>query len=472
MKETKLLFAAAEIFPFAKSGGLADMASALSRALHEKIETTAIMPLYRFIDKDRFGIVPTGERFSLDLGGVEYDVELFHAKHDGLEVLFVYNPTLCDRDEIYGPAGEGYGDNDIRFAIFSHAIVETVRRFGFTTLHLNDWHTALAAVLARDEGVRCSIVYTIHNLAYQGVFESSSAARWGMAESHLHIEDMEFYGRLNWMKGGIAHADVVTTVSPSYAIEIQRAEFGCGLDGFLRRHRDKLVGILNGIDEKVYDPAHDRAIAAPYTSESLRGKGVCKRGLVKTLSFDDPARPLLAFIGRFVEQKGLDLLIGTMEQLLGRNINLVVLGEGEAKYRDALKRIDSQYGNFRLIVGYDDDLSHRIYAAADFFMMPSRFEPCGLGQMIAMRYGSIPIVHAVGGLRDTVHPIRRNEKVCGQGFLFEAMDEEALLAAVDDALELYKKTASLRRVRQFDMQCDFSIERCALKYIDLYRSLP
>jgi len=468
----KILFASAEIFPFAKSGGLADIAHALPVALsRQKVDVTAVMPLYRFVDRERFAIRPLGERLSLDLGSRRYDAELFACRFDGIEILFVHHPLLCDRDHLYGPPGEGYEENDLRFAIFCHAIVALAQRHRFTHLHLNDWHTALAAPLAHDAGLRAKILFTIHNLAYQGLFPKSSLERTGVSPRHFRMEELEFYGQVNWMKGGIAHADAVTTVSPTYAVEIQEPEYGCGLDGFLRLHRRKLSGILNGIDTDLYDPSIDDSIAATFTAERMEGKARCKRELLEDLDINKYELPLFIFIGRFVEQKGLDLLLDAMPKLLKLPLNLLILGDGEAAYAAALERLGRRFANLRIRVGYDEALSRRMYAGGDFLLMPSRFEPCGLNQMIAMRYGTLPVVHAVGGLRDTVHPIGRASKVCGLGFPFVKMEPPALLGAVEEALSLFGKKGSLEEVRRFDMGCDFSIRKCASRYLDLYRSL-
>ncbi len=467
----RVLFAAAEIFPFAKSGGLADIAYALPKALSAEAEVAAVMPLYRFIEKERFGIRATGERFSLKFGTDHHDVEIFAGVHEGLKVVFVYNPTLCDRDHLYGPPGEGYDDNDIRFAVFSHAIVELAKRHSFDLLHLNDWHTAPAAILARDAGLRVKTLFTIHNLAYQGIFEPASLKRSGIAEKHFNMQECEFYGRVNWMKCGIAHADAVTTVSPSYAVEIQEPEYGCGLDGFLRRHRGKLTGILNGIDTTVFDPMNDPVIAARYGAGCLDGKRICKESYLEEVNIDKYELPLFIFIGRFTEQKGVELIIDAARELAKRPALFSILGEGEPRYAEELQRISERYENFNLRVGYDEALSHRMYAAADFLLMPSRFEPCGLNQMIAMRYGAVAVVHAVGGLRDTVHPVNAAQDICGLGLLFDTMEPSALVECVDRAIALYKRRTVLERIVEFNMECDFSIERCASRYLELYRRL-
>ncbi|WP_456383096.1 glycogen synthase [Hydrogenimonas sp.] len=468
----KLLFAAAEIFPFAKSGGLADMAHALPSALGKRVDTTAVMPLYGFVEKEKFAIRPTGERFAFEMGEKTYEIEIFRTFYEGVEHLFVYNERLCERDFLYGPPGGCYEDNDIRFAIFSHTLVELSKRLSVDLLHLNDWHTALAAPLARDAGSSVKILYTIHNLAYQGLFPAESIASIGLAAYHFTMEDMEFYGRLNWMKGGILHSDLVTTVSPSYAVEIQKPEFGCGLDGFLRRHRKKLRGVLNGIDTTLYDPAGDPALPLRYDAKDPTNKKACKHLFLDEIGATRSEWPLFVFIGRFVEQKGVDWIVEAVDVLGRMALNLAILGEGDPKYHVALEAAAERYDNLHVRFGYDESLSHRMYAAADFLLMPSRFEPCGLNQMIAMRYGTIPVVHRVGGLRDTVHSWRGRGRICGKGIFFETPEASAMVTAVEEALRLYGDTKRFESVGRFDMECDFSIEKCAERYLKLYRELP
>jgi len=467
----KLLFASAEIFPFTKSGGLADISMALSMVLNKNNNVTALMPLYRCIDKTYYDIRSTGENFKLYFGGVHYDVELFATTMEGIKVIFVYNELLCERDFLYGDSEEGYEDNDLRFAIFCHTIIEIVKRDFFNILHLNDWHTALAALLAREAGVSTKIVYTIHNLSYQGIFPKSSMDHTGIEQKHFRMEEIEFYGQVNWMKAGIGNADVVTTVSPSYADEIQTPEFGCGLDGFLRLHSEKLTGILNGIDTKFFDPSTDPALPAKYSKTSKRGKSVCKKAFLRDIKIDQSKLPLFIFIGRFVEQKGLNLIIKSIEEMLKRPLVFAMLGDGEKRYHSALQKVAQKESNFYLCFGYDEAFAHKMYAAADFLVMPSLFEPCGLNQMIAMRYGTIPIVHKTGGLKDTVHQIIPRKRVCGMGFVFNDMTKVDFLQSIDDALELYENRSRLNTVRTFNMGCDFSIQKCAKEYLKLYESL-
>ena len=462
-----ILFASAELFPFSKSGGLADMAYALPHAMSAMGEqVTAVTPLYSFIDRKKYDIRKTGESFQLNIGGTVHGIELHRCEYEGMEILFVHNPTLCDREYLYGPP---YPDNDLRFAIFCHALVELLLRRPREILHLNDWHTALAALLAKEAGVQSRIVYTIHNLAYQGIFAPSSLERCGIDPRHFDLEELEFYGRVNWMKAGIAFADAITTVSPSYAREILTPEFGCGLDGFLRKYSAKLHGILNGIDPALYDPRRDPALPAHFGPGSLEGKERCKKELCTEFGLSDHTAPLFAFIGRFVEQKGLDWILEAIDAIASLPIDLLFLGEGEERFHRALLDAERRYGNLSLRFGYDEALSHRIYGGADFLLMPSRFEPCGLNQLIAFRYGTIPVVHGVGGLKDTVHEPGSGQ--CGEGVPFREGSACSLTAAVERALGIYRQPRELQRIRRFDMECDFSIGRCARQYLELYETL-
>ncbi len=465
-----ILFASAELFPFSKSGGLADMASALPRALNRKgQEVTAVTPLYAFIDRKKYNILKTEESFRLKIGGMVHDVEIHRCKYEGVEILFVYNEILCNRQHLYGPPGGSYPDNDLRFAIFCHALLGLLHRENYALCHLNDWHTALAALLAKEEGVQSPIVYTIHNLAYQGIFPPSSLERCGIDARHFTPEEIEFYGQVNWMKAGIGFADAVTTVSPTYAREILTPEFGCGLDGYLRRHSAKLRGILNGIDPTLYDPGSDPSLPAHFDAENFAGKAECKAALCRDFELDDLARPLVVFIGRFVAQKGMEWIIEALDALAALPANFIFLGEGEERYHAALEAAAGRTANLRCFFGYDEALSHRLYAGADLLLMPSRFEPCGLNQIIAMRYGTIPVVHAVGGLRDTVHPVGSGR--CGEGFPFEDGNACGLVAAIEKALTLTADPQKLEALRRFDMGCDFSIGRCAEEYRQLYGEL-
>lgn len=472
MGDPRILFAASEVYPFAKSGGLADVAHSLPRALNDTYDIDVIMPLYQFIDRERFGIQAHGKPFDIMMGKKSYPITLYICKYYNMTYRFVYTPLLCDREFLYGPPQGGYEDNDIRFALFNYAILEVLKQEKYEIVHLNDWQTALLPLLLKDEPkVNTKSLFTIHNLAYQGIFEKKALARLGIDEKYFHMDSLEFYGQVNFMKAGIAYADKVITVSPTYAKEILTPEFGCGLEGFLQYHSDKLTGIVNGIDIEHFSPSSDRMLIKPYVD--LRGKAVNKRAYMKEIKVKDPKKPLIVFIGRFTWQKGLELFIDALPDMALMACNIVILGEGEAQYHDAFKAIAQKHDNIYLEFGYDEALAHRMYAASDFFLMPSLFEPCGLAQMIAMHYGSIPIVHSVGGLTDTVHDYAAfdSKSQKGYGIIFTKPDHHALLKAVKKALLLYGTKTQYNKIIKHNMLCDFSWSESGESYIKEYEAL-
>lgn len=459
----KILFCASEAYPFAKSGGLADVAYALPKALAKSEDVTLMLPLYRFSQVDESRLEAAGST-KLSFGGATYEVDYFRYHEDGLEVLFVKNPLLYERDTLYGTDGKAYADNDLRFTLFSRAIAWHASKEAVDILHLNDWHTALAALFVKERGIGCKVVFTIHNLAFQGIFDQVRLSLLGIDTTYFHPEALEFYGQINFMKAGIAFCDLLTTVSPTYAQEIQTPEFGCGLDGFLRKHAQKLRGILNGIDTDFFDPRNDPMIACPMKRKITTFKRCNKKALLKRES----SYPLFVFIGRLTEQKGIDLLIALGESLSELPLRFAFLGEGDLQTEQWLRRICDTSENLIYFEGYDEKRAHQMYAAADFLVMPSRFEPCGLNQMIAMHYGAVPIVHAVGGLRDTVHA---DGFRCGLGIPYKKNDEAHLFEKITEALFLYEEQDRLDAINRFNMVCDFSVERCASHYLMAYREI-
>ncbi|MEA3455004.1 MAG: glycogen/starch synthase, partial [Campylobacterota bacterium] len=389
----KLLFASAEIYPYAKTGGLADVVQALPRALSEKIEVCSVMPLYDFIDREVFNISPLDESFRITLGDTIHQITLYYGFNQGVETLFVYEPMLCGKSSPYGDDSGDYPDNDLRFGLFSKALVIVARLYAVDILHLNDWHTALAALWAREMLPDLRTVFTIHNLAFQGIFSRESMQRLGLDHSYFKSESIEFWEQVNYMKAGIAYSDIVTTVSPRYAQEILQPDFGFGLDGFLQAHSHKLFGILNGIDTLFFDPENDPALPHNYNSSSLQTKKLNKDILCEMRGFEQSSHPLFIFIGRFTHQKGLDIIAKALPDLLKMKLNLAIIGEGDRKIATELQSAAQHHKNFSVYFGYDETLSHQMYAAADFLLMPSSFEPCGLNQLIAMRYGTLPVVH-------------------------------------------------------------------------------
>lgn len=465
----KLLFAASEMYPFAKTGGLADVAYALPMALKNDYDITVVIPLYRSIEIDQHGIKTCNERFDIEMGGEIYPIELHRTEIKELPVFFVSSPILSETEFLYGTPEAGYENNGERFALFSYVITEIARREGVDILHLNDWQTALSALLIhQDPHFSPKVVYTIHNLAYQGIFEAALLESIGIDRRYFSMQALEFYGKVNFMKGGIAFADEVSTVSPTYAKEIMTPEFGCGLEGFLKYHQNKLKGIVNGIDVDHFSPKSDPYLVAPY--EDSKGKKENKTPLLKEMGLKGVNKPLFVFIGRFTYQKGVDILIEALGKIATLECNVIVLGDGEKRYQEPLQRISSLNKNVSLSFGYDESLSHRVYAAADFLIMPSLFEPCGLNQLIAFAYGAVPIVHRVGGLADTVKRIEtyQEDSCSGYGLVFNTPTSRALFNAVQKGYELYGDKKHFDRIVRHNMRCDYSWKESALAYRALY----
>lgn len=464
----RVLLASSEIYPYAKSGGLGDISAALLDALaKEECELYGVMPLYSFVHKKGLKKLRT---FSLVLGEENHAVTLYAKKEKHYTLYFVQTPLLSETKGMYMEEKNDYANNDERFALFSKAIASLAVEEGVEILHLNDWHTALAPLYLQEMQKEIKTVFTIHNLAYQGVFSEDTLTKIGVdAKRYFHMECLEFYGKVNYLKAAIALSESVTTVSPRYAQEIQTSKYGCGLEGFLQHHKAKLFGILNGIDQKEFNPKKDKALFFPYSAKTLEQKHAHKKELLSKSALKDPRKPLLVMISRLVEQKGVALVLETLPQLLLERVNVIVLGEGVSAYEEALEKFQESYENFVFEKGYDEMRSRQLYGAADFLLMPSLFEPCGLNQLIAMRYGAVPIVHKVGGLYDTVH--EQKEFGCGRGFVFERFTKEAFLSAIERALELKKKKKDFEALQKEMMECDFSLAQSAQEYLRVYKSL-
>jgi len=468
----KILFAAAEIFPYAKTGGLGDVAQALPTALIEQIDVLSVMPLYDFIDRKKFALTAMNESFKITLGKNIYEISLFEGMNHGVRTLFVYEALLCNTLTPYGNKKSDYLSNYLRFGIFSKTVVILSQMFEIDVLHLNDWHTALAALWAKEMLPELHVVFTIHNLAFQGLFPRESLEHLGLKEHYFTPEGIEFWGEMSYMKAGIAYSDVVTTVSPTYAKEILLHEFGCGLEGFLKVHSSKLHGILNGIDIVLFDPLIDPALPKNYGPGKIENKKRNKILFCEKHGLINPDNPLIVFIGRFTEQKGLDIIIEALPKLLTFKCNIAILGEGDEVMAEALKITSKNYDNLSILFGYDEFLSHRMYAAADFLLMPSRFEPCGLNQLISLRYGTIPIVSDVGGLHDTVEDIDITDRsLCGHGIVLGKLSSNAIVRSVKRALQLFADTKHFSKISKANMHCDVSFEESAKSYLKLYRKM-
>ncbi len=467
----KVLFVSSEIFPFAKSGGLGDVAASLPKALLCKhSDVTSIMPLYSTINQEKHKIVSTGFKYSFWVGHTEYHFEVY--QHD--EILFLKDSNhLFDRDVMYGD----YEDNDIRFGVFSYAVLEYIKAKGehFDILHLNDWQSALIAILSKDYyKLDSKVVFTIHNLAYQGVFPSDTINKLGLDWKHFTYDKLEFHDRVNFMKSAIVYSDMVTTVSPTYAKEIQTKEFGSNLEHLMQDHEYKLKGILNGIDYDEFGPEIDEYIPFNYSGNMLDVKKENKRLLLEELNLSGSDKPLFIFIGRFTYQKGIDQLIMAIDHLKGRDdVNLAILGSGDDIYNAKLQNLIGTYPNISITLGYNEQLARKLYSASDFLIMPSIYEPCGLNQMIAMSYGSIPIVKDVGGLRDSVVHFDGLSELPnnGVGIKFEGNNREAITYSIDNALSLYHNKDHYKHIIKHNMELDFSWSVRAREYLDLYDML-
>ena len=474
----KILFVASEVSPFAKTGGLADVAGSLPRALKKKgHDVRIIMPLYQCVEEGDFTIKKARKGVEITLNGEVHKGLLRQTSLGDIPVYLFENRDYFHRPELYGtPAGD-YPDNSRRFGFFCRGVVDLLKRMDFRPdiIHCHDWQTALIPVLLKygyqeDPFYRkTALVYTIHNLAYQGVFEREALPDLGLDDAHFTVERLEFYNRINLMKGGILAADVVNTVSDTYCREIQTKEMGCGLEGVLRRRSHDLYGILNGIDYQDWNPTTDPNLFKNYTASALSGKAANKKGLQKALGFQQAADiPLLAMITRLSSQKGIDLLEKLLPRFAEERLQLVILGTGDEKYMKMLKDFkDKGAGNISIHLAFDHILSRRIYAGSDMFLMPSHYEPCGLGQLIAFRYGSVPVVRKTGGLADTVFDSRDGVRD-PNGFSFDDYTPEAFLEAITRALDAYRDKKSWDKMVRIGMHSDYSWEHSAAEYDALY----
>ena len=477
----KVAFLASEVIPYAKTGGLADVAGALPKFLaRQGAEVRVFLPLYREVRKKGLPLEPVLERASLSMGGRDLDYAVFAHRAEGVTHLFIDRPELYDRDQLYGtPAGD-YPDNAERFAFFSRAALETLKTLDFRPdiVHGHDWQSALAFaylkfVYADDPFFgRTRSLFTIHNLAYQGLFEREVLAPIDLPDALFNMNDLEFFGQINALKAGILYATAVTTVSPRYSREIQTPEFGCGLDGLLRSRAGVLHGILNGVDYRDWDPATDRLIPRNFGPGDLAGKKACREELGRMFGLDlPPTRPLAGMVTRLAGQKGLDIVCEAIDRLLDLDLTLVILGTGEQKIQDVLAAAQKRHPTrFGLKIAFDERIAHTIYAGSDLFLIPSRYEPCGLTQMYAMKYGTVPVVRATGGLDDSVEEFDPAAGT-GNGFKFVEAAPAPLLEATDRAVRAFGRPGDWAALVRNAMAADFSWERSAATYLALYEMI-
>ena len=464
-----------EAHPFAKTGGLAEVAAALPDALGRLgHKVTLVVPRYRGVDVSG----SQSRRATIHLGTRAHEVT-FHSRpmNPGVTAVLIDVPELFDRPGLYGEDGVDYPDNAWRFAVFSRAALEYARLRGErpSIIHAHDWQTGLVPVFQKmlfsDDPVvgGVPVVFTIHNLAFQGLFPAATVPAIGLGWEVLDMQALEFWGQISYLKGGINFSERLTTVSPTYAREILTPELGFGLDGVLSRRADALSGILNGIDVERWNPANDEFIGASYDASRLSGKATARRVLLEAVGLpaaETDRRPVIGLISRLTDQKGFDLIGAAAEALMGLDASWVVLGSGEARYEDLWRVLEASYPRrVSVTIGFNEQLAHRIEAGADLFLMPSRFEPCGLNQMYSLRYGTLPIVRGTGGLDDTIRDVSAPD---GNGFKFREYSPRALVSTVERALELFPNSLAWKKIQQRGMKEDHSWDASAREYVKVY----
>ena len=471
-----IAFVASECVPFSKTGGLADVVGALPRALAAAgHEVSIYLPRYRLtrITDERTVVqsitVPFDDqyRFCSILTGAGYPGVRFH---------FVDYPPFFDRDGLYGTAAGDFPDNAERFALFCRAVLEGSKILGVPDIfHCHDWQSALVPILLRTQYaedpafLNTGLVFTIHNMGYQGLFPPEILPLLMLPWDLFTISKMEYFGNVNFLKGALAYADMVTTVSRKYSQEIQTSEFGFGLEGVLKERAQTVTGILNGVDYDEWNPETDKYIAADYSANDLTGKQECKRDLLAAAGIHaDPSSPVIGIVSRFAAQKGFDLIGQIVDRLALEDVLLIVLGSGDKLYEEMFLRLARRVpGKVSVRVAYDNALAHKIEAGADMFLMPSRYEPSGLSQMYSLKYGTVPIVRATGGLDDTIDPWDQRTKK-GTGFKFQEYTGEALLRAIHQATQLYRDQDSWQKLMRNGMAKDFSWKVSAREYVRVY----
>lgn len=468
--------------PFAKTGGLGEVIGSLADAVAELgHDVSVFLPRYKQINIQQLGLEIVIDYFELIIGNRLEATRIFLKKlPNGVKVYFVEHPDYFMRDELYGTPTGDYQDNDQRFIYFQRAVLKTIEKLRLNPdiIHCHDWQTGLIPAYLKMPGIsypplqKTRSIFTIHNLAYQGNYPPDSFPATGFDWELYRSDFLEFYGKFSFLKGGLVFADLVTTVSERYSKEIQTKEFGCGMEGVLAARKEAVTGIINGINSKDWDPAADPDIEAKYSADNFSRKLLNKESLQKENGFKiDKNIPLLGFVARLVDQKGLDILIPILEPLFQKDVQVVILGTGEEKYHQILRNIAKKNKKWLGVhIFFDPKMAKRIYAGSDMFLFPSYYEPCGLGQIIGLRYGAVPIARATGGLADTIHDFEVTTQK-GNGFLFGDYSSEALLATSLRACRLFRQEKLWKILVRNAMESDFSWKYSAQKYVQLYETV-
>lgn len=473
-EKMRILFVSPEIVPYAATGGLADVGEALPYALMDQgIETVRVMPKYKGME-DRYNLKKEFS-FIVEVGGKANVAEIYSLVEDGLTTYFIGSDRYFERDTIYG-----FADDGVRYGFFCKATLEMLMYLDIKPdiIHLNDWQTALIGLFLKEEYStldfysNIKVIFTIHNLQYQGVFERDTLDALNLSAKYFNIEAIEYYGKICFMKAGIIYGDLVTTVSRTYAKEIQTPWFGYGLDGILRKYNYKIKGIVNGIYYDKYDPEKDTALLLNYNVDNFRTKRLEHKKLVqKKIGLPQADVPLMGVVTRLTEQKGIDLIIYAIEQLVNEDIQFMILGSGDEYYEKRLKELMSIYPDkVNVCIQFDQEYARQIYGASDFFLMPSLFEPCGLSQLYSLRYGSVPIVRKTGGLVDTIIDITKDPDK-GTGFIFEHYNDQEFEQCIRRAIKYFEDKEAWQELIERGMKKRFSWEDSAKYYIEAYKEL-
>ena len=463
---------ASEAVPFAKTGGLADVAGTLFNVFRDMgNEVYLFLPLYK--TAKNVGKVKNRGSVSIKIGSQEVTGNILTQEMKNGAVVFIEQDYYFGRDNLYGTKEGDYPDNAERYGFFDAAVLKAIEllNLNLDVLHLNDWQSGLIPLLTKVQGIKMGTLFTIHNLGYQGNFEQGIMDLLHINRKYFTPEGCEFYGNVSYLKSGIVYSDYISTVSPTYAKEIQTPEYGVGMDGILGKRRNRLVGILNGIDYSVWSPETDKMIYENYSASDLSGKEANKQKLAEELKFEVENKPLFGMVSRLAGQKGVDVLVEALKEFLKEDVKVVILGTGEKSIEDALIELEKNYPEkLKALIKFDNTLAHKIYAASDFFMMPSKYEPCGLGQLIALKYGNVPVVRETGGLKDTIDNYNAYTH-CGNGFSFEEYSKETLANTLARAKDAYENRETYKSIQKTGMLCDFSWGRSAKTYIELFEKI-
>jgi len=478
----KVLMVASEAVPFAKTGGLADVIGALPGALAGLgVDVRVLLPYYGMAKQGKTPMTCAAENLQGRMGGQPLAFNLMVAKSGEVPFYFIERDEFFERSQLYGKPGGDYFDNLERFSFFSSTVLPFCQALAFhpDVIHVHDWQAALVPVylthLWQDAPAvaNAKTLITIHNLAYQGLFGKDKFPLLGLDWSVFGMDGLEYYDQINLLKGGLVSSHAINTVSRTYSQEIQTPEFGYGLDGVLRSRAESLFGIVNGVDYEVWSPEKDTLIPATFSATKLKGKAENKRALMAAYKLDPAleSQPILGVVSRLADQKGFDLIAQVLPELMTRKIPLVILGTGEQKYHDWLADEAKKYpGILGVMIGFDNALAHLIEAGADMFLMPSAYEPCGLNQMYSLKYGTVPIVRATGGLVDTVAPVDA-AKGTGTGYLFSEKSAEAFIKVINAAVEAFKDKKLWQKIMKNGMAQDWSWTTSAKTYLNLYQKL-